>query len=181
MVWGSVKDAIKEKKRVDFEDIDADTLRHCAISHVPGVPSVVFGHFPSPLRRFPFKVHGRTWGSSSFYLGLFVWFQGRAVHPHNLGRRGGTNPMAHVVLLSPSDSRFLHTSAPGWDGASAGSGALRLTHEMAHVTFWSGQRWARRPEWERLLLRADSRAFPEREGGEARGGGFLIRQERPEA
>ena len=37
--WDSVKDAIKEKKKVDFSDIDADTLnlwkvRHCAISHV---------------------------------------------------------------------------------------------------------------------------------------------------
>ncbi len=39
VVWGNVKDAIKEKKKVDFKDIDADTLklwkvRHCAISHV---------------------------------------------------------------------------------------------------------------------------------------------------
>ena len=38
-IWGSVKDAIKEKKKPDFNDIDADTLhlrkvRYCAISHV---------------------------------------------------------------------------------------------------------------------------------------------------
>ena len=37
--WGNVKDAIKEKKKIDFSDIDADTLdlwkvRHCTISHV---------------------------------------------------------------------------------------------------------------------------------------------------
>ena len=35
-IWGSVKDAIKEKKKVEFNDIDADTLDlwkvcHCAI------------------------------------------------------------------------------------------------------------------------------------------------------
>jgi hypothetical protein len=38
-LWGNVKDAIKEKKKNEFADIDADTLdlwkvRHCAISHV---------------------------------------------------------------------------------------------------------------------------------------------------
>jgi hypothetical protein len=38
-IWGNVKDAIKEKKKNEFADIDADTLklwkvRHCAISHV---------------------------------------------------------------------------------------------------------------------------------------------------
>jgi len=38
-VWGAVKDEIKEKKKNEFVDIDADTLklwkvRHCALSHV---------------------------------------------------------------------------------------------------------------------------------------------------
>jgi hypothetical protein len=38
-VWDAVKDAIKEKKKPEFDDIAADTLdlwkvRHCAISHV---------------------------------------------------------------------------------------------------------------------------------------------------
>src|SRR6266545_4865712 len=38
-VWGTVKDAIKEKKKPEFDDIAADTLklwkvRHCAISHI---------------------------------------------------------------------------------------------------------------------------------------------------
>jgi hypothetical protein len=39
VVWDKVKDAIKEKKKIGFNDIDADALRlwkvcHCAISHV---------------------------------------------------------------------------------------------------------------------------------------------------
>src|SRR6266545_3334083 len=38
-LWSGVKDAIKKKKKPDFDDIAADTLdlwkmRHCAISHV---------------------------------------------------------------------------------------------------------------------------------------------------
>ena len=38
-LWGHVKDKIKEKKKNDFADIDADALDlwkvcHCAISHV---------------------------------------------------------------------------------------------------------------------------------------------------
>jgi hypothetical protein len=38
-LWGSVKDAIKEKKKPEFDAIAADTLdlwkvRHCAIGHV---------------------------------------------------------------------------------------------------------------------------------------------------
>ena len=37
--WGSVKDAIKEKMKPEFDDIAASTLKlwkvsHCAISHV---------------------------------------------------------------------------------------------------------------------------------------------------
>jgi len=33
-MWGTVKDVIKEKKKPEFDDIAADTLkvRHCAIS-----------------------------------------------------------------------------------------------------------------------------------------------------
>ena len=38
-LWGNVKDAIMEKKKPEFADIDADTLklwkvRHCAVSHI---------------------------------------------------------------------------------------------------------------------------------------------------
>ena len=38
-LWGHVKNAIKEKKKNEFADIDADTLElwkvgHCAIGHV---------------------------------------------------------------------------------------------------------------------------------------------------
>ena len=139
-----------------------------------GLASVVFGDFPSPLRRFPFKVHGHTWGSSSFYLGLFAWFQGRAVHPHNLGRQGGTHPMAHVVLLSPPDSHFLHTSAPGGGGAPAGSGALRLTHEMAHVTFRSAQRWAQTARAGEAPPEGRLSCIPRAGGGGGSGRGFFF-------
>ena len=38
-IWGSVKDAVKEKKKPEFDDIAANTLNlwkvhHCAISHI---------------------------------------------------------------------------------------------------------------------------------------------------
>ena len=52
VVWGNVKDSIKEKKTNEFADIDADTLklwkvRHCAISHVVAqlpIQKVTIGH-----------------------------------------------------------------------------------------------------------------------------------------
>ncbi len=51
-VWGTVKDAIKEKKKPEFDDIAADTLklwkvRHSAISHVVAqlpIQKVTIGH-----------------------------------------------------------------------------------------------------------------------------------------
>ena len=68
-IWGSVKDAIKEKKKPDFNDIAADTLhlrkvRHCAISHVVMLNSNLKGHhrsfptFPLGIRRFLEESYG---------------------------------------------------------------------------------------------------------------------------
>ena len=56
-IWGTMKKAIKEEKKNEFADIDADTLdlwkvRHCAISHVVVLISQ-FKRSPSVVPNFP--------------------------------------------------------------------------------------------------------------------------------
>ena len=53
-LWGHVKIAIKERKKLEFDDIAADILdlwkvRHCAISHVVMLLPI-FNRLPSVIR-----------------------------------------------------------------------------------------------------------------------------------
>ena len=68
-LWGHVKDAIKEEKKNEFADIDADVLDlwkvlHCGISHVVMLNSQFKGHhrsfpaFPLGIRRFLEESYG---------------------------------------------------------------------------------------------------------------------------